>query len=256
MIGAHNPKVKLAVSLTMRKYRERHGLVLLEGERLIRQSLSFGARIVYVLAQSERLPEDLGKALEAAGAEVLMVAPQVIRRVSETQTPQGVVAVAEAAPENAVDLAAAENVIVLDRIQDPGNLGTILRAAAAVGLSGAILTAGTVDPKNPKAIRASAGAYFRVPLLTGLAPAEVVERLGEHGFRLVAADCRGGVDAFTFDWRGKWALVMGNEGSGLDPAFSGAERVVLPMPGGIESLNVGVAASVLLYEAFRRRRDG
>ena len=256
MIGIHNPKVKLAVSLTMRKYRERHGLLLLEGERLIRQSLSFGARLAYVLAERERLSDAMRQELEAKGIEVLPVGAEVIRKIAQTQTPQGVVAVAYAAMEDAVDLAAAETLIVLDRIQDPGNLGTILRAAAAVGVSGAILTEGTVDPKNPKAVRASAGAYFRVPLSTGWKPSELSERLGRWEIRLVAADSRGGLDAFAYDWRGKWALVMGNEGNGLDPSLKPTHRVFLPMPGGIESLNVGVAASVLLYEAYRRRRDG
>lgn len=256
MTGIHNPKVKLAVSLTMRKYRERHGLLLLEGERLIRQSLSFGARLSYVLAEAGRLSQETAEELQAAGVDVLPVGPQVIHKISETQAPQGVIAVAYAAPEDAVDFGRAETLIVLDRIQDPGNLGTILRAAAAVGVSGAVLTAGTVDPKNPKAVRASAGAYFRVPLTSGWAPASLAERLKAAGFRVIAADAHGGVDAFRFDWQGKWALVLGNEGNGLDPELVPTDRVCLPMPGGIESLNVGVAASVLLYEGYRRRRDG
>jgi len=256
VIGVHNPKVKLAASLAVRKYREQHGLLLLEGERLIRQSLAFGARLEYALARVDEVPGALLAELEAAGVEVLPAGPEVIRKVASTQTPQAIVAVAKAVPEDAVDLESAPALIVLDRIQDPGNLGTILRAAAAVGLPGALLTAGTVDPKNPKALRASAGAYFRLPLTAGWAPGEAAERLREAGFRLVAADVEGGTDAFAFDWRGKWALVVGNEGNGLDPAFAPAERVTLPMPGGIESLNVSVAAAVLLYEAYRQRRGG
>ena len=132
----------------------------------------------------------------------------------------------------------------------------MLRAAAAVRIDGALLTVGCVDPKNPKAIRASAGAYFRVPLSSGWGADELSSRLETEGFRIIAADIRSGVDAFHFDWQGKWALVMGNEGSGLDPRIVATDRVFIPMPGGIESLNVGVAGSILLYEAFRRQRDG
>src|SRR5690606_17364094 len=222
VIGVHNPKVKLAASLAVRKYREQHGLLLLEGERLIRQSLAFGARLEYALARVDEVPGALLAELEAAGVEVLPAGPEVIRKVASTQTPQAIVAVAKAVPEDAVDLESAPALIVLDRIQDPGNLGTILRAAAAVGPPGALL---------------SAGAYFRLPLTAGWEPGEAAERLREAGFRLVAADVEGGTDAFAFDWRGKWALVVGNEGNGLDPAFAPAERVTLPMPGGIESLN-------------------
>lgn len=254
MIGVHNPKVKLAVSLAMRKYRERHGLVLIEGERLIRQSLSFGARIEFVLALDGRVPDDLKRELARAGVETLVVGDEVIRRVSQTQAPQGIAAVAKAAPEAAVDLARARRLLVLDQLQDPGNMGTLLRAAAAVEVDGILLTRGCVDPKNAKAIRASAGAYFKVPLSTGWEPQELSSQLRSQGFRIVAADVHGGVDAFAFDWQGKWALVMGNEGSGLDPAIVPTDRVSIPMPGGIESLNVGVAGSILLYEAYRRQR--
>lgn len=254
MTGRHNPKVKLALSLTQRKYRERHGLILIEGERLIRQSLSFGARIEYVLAEPARAAS-LVDELARRGIPVLEVASNVIRRLSDTEQPQGVVAVARAANEDAVDFDSARRLLVFDRIQDPGNLGAMLRAAAAFAVDGAVFLSGTVDPKNPKALRSSAGAYFRVPLSTGWQAQELVERLKQAGFRLVAADARADRSAYSFDWRGKWALLVGNEGSGLDPRLVPADRVAIPMPGGMESLNVGVAASILLYEA-RRPRGG
>lgn len=256
MISVSNPKVKLAASLAVRKYRERHGLVLVEGERLIRQSLSFGAQIQYVLSLVDRLPHDLREQLTQAGVETFWAGDDVMRRVCQTQTPQGIVAVAKAASEASVDLTRARRLLVLDQLQDPGNLGTLLRAAVAVEIDGVVLTRGCVDPKNAKAIRASAGAYFKAPLWTGWEPQALAARLRDMGFRIVAADVHGGVDAFAFDWQEKWALVLGNEGSGLDPAIEPTDRVYLPMPGGIESLNVSVAGSILLYEAFRRQRGG
>lgn len=251
MTSRHNPKVKLALSLTQRKYRERHGLILIEGERLIRQSLSFGVRIEFALVQPERVARSLLDELAQRRTPVLPVGSDLIRRLSDTQQPQGIIAVAQAAAEDAVDFKAAKRLLVCDRIQDPGNLGTMLRAAAAFAVDGAVLLVGTVDPKNPKAIRSSAGAYFKVPLSTGWAAEQLAASLRREGFRIVAADMRASEDAYTFDWRGKWALVMGNEGSGLDPRLSPTHQVAIPMPGGIESLNVGVAASILLYEAQR-----
>ncbi len=115
---------------------------------------------------------------------------------------------------------------------------------------------GTVDPQKPQgASLVRGGVYFRVPLSTGWQAQELVEGLKQAGFRLVAADARADRSAYSFDWRGKWALLVGNEGSGLDPRLVPADRVAIPMPGGMESLNVGVAASILLYEP-RRPRGG
>jgi len=250
--GRHNPKVKLALSLRQRKYRERHGLILIEGERLIRQSLSFGAQIEYALAEPARAASLVDELLRR-GIPVLEVGSEIIGRLSDTEQPQGIVAVARAADEDAVDFDGARRLLVFDRIQDPGNLGTMLRAAAAFGVEGALFLSGTVDPKNPKALRSSAGAYFRVPLSTGWEAEKLMERLKQAGFRLVAADARADRDAYAFDWPDKWALIVGNEGSGLDPRLVPTDRVAIPMPGGMESLNAGVAASILLYEACRPR---
>ena len=248
-----NPKVKLIASLAQRKYRERHNLVLLEGERLIREALAFGASIRLVAADPSWSGDPLLSSLRAAGAEVFFAAPNILKKLSDTQTPQGLIAAAAAVSEQALDLERASWVLVADRIQDPGNLGALLRTAVAAGVDGVACTRGTVDPKNPKALRASAGAYFAARLLTDVEGRELGEALRAAGFRVAVADARGEEDAFAFDWTGKVALVIGNEGAGADPSLGPAHRVRLPMPGGVESLNAAIAGSILIYEALRRR---
>lgn len=247
-----NPKVKLIASLAQRKYRERHKMVLLEGERLIRQALAFGASFRYVMADPAWNGDELLSSLSLR-AEVFLATPNLLRKLSETETSQGLIAVADAVSEEALAPDRSSWVLVADRIQDPGNLGALLRTAVAVGIDGVACTKGTVDPKNPKALRASAGAYFGARLLTGVDGGDLGERLRISGFRVVAADARGEVDAFAFDWRGKVALVVGNEGGGVDPSIQPTDRVRLPMPGGVESLNATVAGAILLYEGLRQR---
>lgn len=251
--SAANPKVKLIASLAQRKYRERHQMVLLEGERLVRQALAFGASIRLVAADPSWSGHELVSLLRSLGAEVLFLAPELLERLAQTEATQGLIAAAGSVPEQPLDLERASWVLVADRLQDPGNLGALLRTAVAVGVDGVVCVKGTVDPKNPKALRGSAGAYFKARLQTGVEAGPLEEALRAAGFRIVVADAQGDEEAFTFDWRGKVALVVGNEGRGVDRTIRPTHRVRLPMPGGIESLNVTVAASVLLYEGLRQR---
>lgn len=253
-VGRHNAKVKLAASLARRKERERHGLVLVEGERLVAQALAFGARFRFCLVDEARIAPQLLERLHEAGAPLYAADPAVLAKAADTVSPQSVLGVAEAASEGAVDLDAAQWVVVADGLQDPGNLGTLIRVATAVGVDGLLLSAGSVDPKHPKAVRASAGAYFRLPLSTGWEPASLKAALSERGYRVVAADARGEAELFDFRWDGRIALVVGSEAHGTSPPLAADERVRIPMPGGGESLNAGVAAAIILYQAWHARR--
>lgn len=253
-VGRHNAKVKLAASLVRRKERERHALVLVEGERLVAQALEFGARFRFLLVDEARIDPALLERLHGSGESLLAVDAAILARAADTVSPQSVVGVAEAVSERAVDLDAAQWVVVADGLQDPGNVGTLMRVATAVGVDGLLLCAGTVDPKHPKAVRGSAGAYFRIPLSTGWAPAELRAALVQRGYRIVAADVRGEVELFDFPWDGRIALVVGSEAHGADPLLAADERVRIPMPGGGESLNAGVAAAIILYQAWHARR--
>ena len=254
-VSVQNPRVKLAASLKQRKYRERHGLVLVEGVRLIQQAIAFGAEFAYFLAHLESAGGEALAAIRATGAPVLPVNDDGLRKVSDAATPQGVIGVAKAVPAERSLIERAEWILVADRLRDPGNLGALVRIGAAAHVDGIVSTAGSVDFGHPRAIRASAGGYFALPHLDGPEPGECAAALARSGWRVIVADAGAEKDVFDFDWSGRIALVIGNEAEGPDAAFFAAgERVRIPMPGGIESLNAAVAAGIIVYEALRARR--
>lgn len=191
-----------------------------------------------------------------AGVRVFDLGPGVIERVADTVSPQPVLAVVGFSPE-ALDVTRRLSMVaVLVDVRDPGNAGTIIRTADAAGIGAVIHCDGSVDPTNPKTVRASAGSIFHVRVVSGGDAAAVVEKLKSWEFVTVGTTVRGGVDYAGFDWRQRVALVLGNEASGLDEELLGRldHRVSIPMVGRAESLNVGVSASVLCFEALRQRR--
>jgi len=181
-------------------------------------------------------------------------------KLSETRTPQGVFAVVEYAQPPLSELRLGPNALVLaaDGISDPGNLGTMIRSAAALGAHAVVASGDCCDVLNPKVVRATMGAIFRVPVVSGLPLSEAVAGLRDRGLRIVAAVAREGRAPWEADLRGPVALLIGSEAEGLPPGFALAaeERVTIPMPGGAESLNAAGAAAVLLYEASRQRGSG
>jgi TrmH family RNA methyltransferase len=142
-------------------------------------------------------------------------------------------------------------------LQDPGNLGTLLRSAEAFGVEGLVLTRTSVNPWNEKVIRGSAGSIFRVPCLSGFESLELLRNLERNGFRFVAATPKSGIDFREADFQGRFALILGNEGKGLsEEVLTRVQtKIRIPMTPGIESLNVAVAASIILCEAARQRTE-
>jgi TrmH family RNA methyltransferase len=147
--------------------------------------------------------------------------------------------------------------MILDGLQDPGNLGTVFRTAEAAGAAGVIMSRGTVSIYNPKSIRSTMGTLFRMPFIYADDLCEVIADLKERGVRVYAAHLHGAVDYTACDYRGASAFVIGNEGAGVSDAVAGASDscLYIPMEGEVESLNAAVAASVLMYEAHRQRRS-
>jgi RNA methyltransferase, TrmH family len=185
-----------------------------------------------------------------AGTVVHELAPGVAERVAGTETPTGLLAVVAAPTPNAALLPRAEFVVVADRVADPGNLGTILRSAEAAGVDAVVVTPGTVDVLNPKVVRASAGALFHVPVLeTDLATVR------QAGLRLIGASSHQGIPHTDADWRGRVAIVAGNEAHGLDDGAPVDQWVRIEHHGRSESLNVAMAVTVLCFEAARNRRE-
>ena len=233
---------------------------MVEGAELLSMALDSGAPIesVYV-APEGRANASVAAVVErvyATGVRIFDLAPGVIERISDTVTPQPIVAVVGFAPASLSGLGDASMVVVCVDVRDPGNAGTMIRTADAAGVDAVVCCDGTVDPTNPKTVRASAGSIFHTPLVVGGDPAAVLGSLKEWGMTIVGTEVRGGADYSAFDWHQRVAVVFGNEASGL----SGPVRaqldvgVSIPMFGRAESLNVSISAAVVCFEALRQRR--
>lgn len=241
--------------LAHRKTREREALVLVEGVRAAAEALDAGADVRFAVASPrlDRAPEGaaLRLALGAAGVDVDEVEDDELAGLADTEHPQGVLLVcAEPRPGNEV-LRPGGRYLVLDAVQDPGNVGTLIRAATAFALDGVLVLDGTADPWSPKAVRASVGMAFRPHVLLRSAE-EVLELLHGNSLPILVADA-GGDDVASAARGGGWALVVANEGAGPRPELrrSAAATVRIPMPGPAESLNAGVAGAILLYALTR-----
>lgn len=237
---------------------ETRGLAGIEGLKMLEEALRAGLRVatVFVAPGSERLVEALRL---PAGTEILCLPKKLLDAAMTTETPQPVAALVEApawAWENLLGVrrGAVPLIVVLAGVQDPGNLGTILRSAEAFGATGVVSLPGTVSAWNPKAVRASAGSVFRVPLIAASADECFARVHGAEATILATVPSRAKA-ANKVNLAGATALLIGNEGNGV-PAelLAHADALVtIPCPGPVESLNAGVAASVLLYEAARQR---
>jgi TrmH family RNA methyltransferase len=242
-----NDRVKLAYGLmTGSKSRRKAGKIALEGVRLIRDAMEAGYIPDFILYDPDAVnPEPLN--LDAS--LLLDASPEIIRHISGTEQPQGIVGVF---PMPAPGIPASpRRVLILDALADPGNLGTILRTAAAAGVDLVLLAPGTVDPYNDKALRGGMGAHFRVPVVN-----QSWERITItcDGLPVYLADMTGDLTYDAADWGQGWALIVGSEAHGAsEQAESLAhQRVYIPMAAATESLNAASAAAVILFEAARQ----
>lgn len=230
------------------------GLVAIEGEHLLAEALRSGLRIDTIFVREDHTAKR--NYPKAGNALTWTVAADAFNRACATEAPQGVAALVEM-PNWSFDSilqAANPRLVVLAGLQDPGNVGTILRTAEALGATGILRTAASVHPWNQKVLRASAGSVFRLPVVTLKDPA-MLQRLREQGIPLYAASAHEGVSVVEHDLRGPLAFVIGNEGAGIPAEILElcSSSIHIPCPGPVESLNAGVAAAILLYEASRQR---
>jgi TrmH family RNA methyltransferase len=249
-----NARVKQLRAAFSGQSRLSGGLVAIEGEHLVEEAVRSGVPLTTVFV-SEGWPK-----VVPGGAEVVRLKEDVFRSAVETQAPQGIAALL-APPEFAlVDLLGSEGsaalIVVAAGLQDPGNVGTLVRSAEAFGATGVLTLPGTVSVWNQKALRASAGSVFRVPVVR--VGASEIEGLKQRGVRLIAAVGAEGDDVIAaqeMDFTAGCALMIGNEGAGLGMEWMEMcdARVTIPCPGPVESLNAAVAGSLLLYEASRQR---
>jgi TrmH family RNA methyltransferase len=252
--SVHNERVRYVRSLARRRTREREGRFAVEGTRLVNEVVRAGITpaLVFYTEAWAATPQAQDLLLRLAPAEqgAWLVSEEVLAACADTETPQGIIAIVPM-----VQVAARPGlVLILDEVRDPGNLGTLLRSAEAAGVGEALLSPGTVDPYNPKVVRAAMGTHFRLAVTALDWPAI---RLQTAGRAIWLADAAGEIAYDAVDWTRPSALIVGSEacGAGQAAAELATGKIRIPMASGPESLNVAMAATVILFEAARQRRS-
>jgi len=254
--------VRLARELKRRRHREATGRFLIEGINFVGDALQCGAAIDCLLMTEKVRQREKGRIIlqHALSREIpfFFVKEEILDRLTDTETPQGVLAIAPKPVWDENEAIAAEEALLLalDGIQDPGNLGTIIRSGDGVGVNGIFLGGGTVDIYNPKVLRSTMGSVFRIPAFPKTDLLQLIRKLREKGFFVVAADPRADIKYYQADFRrGRFLIVIGNESRGISPALLELAdlKVRIPLKEDVESLNAAVAAALVLFEVLRQR---
>jgi TrmH family RNA methyltransferase len=258
--STHQSVRRLRRLIQKRSERWSEGVCVIEGPDLVEAAIETGAAVeaVYIDESALDLEQIKSLCVKAAnsGVRIFSLATGVLEKVSDALTPQPIMATVRMHLVALADLPTPSFALVLHDIRDPGNAGTLIRSADASGASAVILTGQSVDPYNPKTLRATAGSVFRVPLVMA-SLGDAVAKLKEQGVSVLATVVRGGVDSRSVDFTVPTAVVIGNESQGLSieevAMCSGA--ISIPMAGGAESLNAGIAGSLLAFAAFYQRLE-
>lgn len=252
-----NPQVKKVIALMKKSgVRAEQGLFVVEGMKMFQELPADWIDQVYISETFEASgPMD---AVEKR-CRPLVVSDRVFAAMADTCTPQGILALARQpvwTPEQMAGLSECPFLLILEQLQDPGNLGTILRTAEAAGCTGIIMSRDTVDIYNPKVIRSTMGAVYRVPFFYSDRLEKTVMWLKEKGFLIYGAHLRGAVSFDCPDYTVPCACMIGNEGNGLSESLAALahQRIRIPMEGKAESLNAAVSAALIMYEVYRQRR--
>ena len=261
-----NATVRFIKSLSKRKSREESGCFFLEGLRGVCDAVSAGAKLRHLVVSesflNSALMDEIAKLKDSAvdfSAESVLfpVSDSVFSYISETEAPQGIGAVIYMSESGKLR---GNNLLLLENLQDPGNMGTIIRTADAAGFDGIICMKGCVDIYNSKVLRSTVGSLFHIPIIrrdrSSDSVASVVDELKSSGYTVYAAHPRGGVSLFDEPFTDKNVIVIGNEANGItDEMLSACDKTVtIPMPGKSESLNASVAAALMMYETVRKRK--
>ena len=291
--SVNNQRVKEVANLKQKKYRTESGTFFVEGLRAVQEAVQYAdvTELFYTEAEAGRLDEVLKaagnvpadtkeksenkknannnnagtakKRNEAAnGIRMYQVDEKVMAKLSDTKAPQGVLAVIRTPEQNLRQLrpgTASDNnapVIILDRVQDPGNLGTIIRTADAVGALGLILLEGCVDAYSPKVVRASMGSLFHLPVVQDVTAEEALTWCYRNGYEPAATALKNAQNVYKADISKKMAFLFGNEANGVAEELQAAveTRLFIPMAGLAESMNVAMAAGIILFEGLRQRK--
>lgn len=255
-----NPKVKQIVLYQNKsKERRRDGVFLAEGFKMFREAPKDWIKEVYLSekarGKAETESEEVWKKLEETGYE--MVSDEVMSKMADTQTPQGILTVLRCPRYETEELLRSPHglFLILEDLQDPGNLGTILRTSEGAGVTGIFLSKGTVDIFNPKTVRSTMGSIYRVPFIYTEDLQEIMQKMKNNGIKTYAAHLSGEVYYAGCSFLEPTAFLIGNEGNGLSRELSNQADayIKIPMEGQLESLNAAVATALLIYEAKRQR---
>lgn len=240
-----------------RATRREENAFLLEGNRALADAIAAGASIQELFVADDLADDPVAVQARAEGIPVHVVGWQIVKAISDSVTPQGMVAVIDSPLRSLSEVRIRSDlVLVLAAVSDPGNVGTLIRTAAAADADAVILTEGSADPLNPKTARASASALFTTTLVTDVAFEEATDHLATLGYRTVGTASEAPTTLYDEDLTGPVAVVLGNESWGLPASLQAAltSVVSIPMPGKVESLNVATAGSVIVFEVLRQRR--
>ena len=264
--SVNNDRVRRIASYSEKaKARREDDVFIIEGMKMLREAPVLQVREVYITERFlDNASEDDKEIIWRYGAET--VTDDVMKKMSDTQTPQGVLAVISQYHYTWEEVVTGYNrekentdplILVLENIQDPGNLGTMLRSGEGAGVTGVILSKGSSDIYNPKVIRSTMGSIFRMPFAYVEDMKAAVEALNSSGVRTYAAHLKGTKNYDEFDYRLPTAFLIGNEGNGLnkETADAASDYVLIPMKGEVESMNAATSAAILTFEASRQRRD-
>lgn len=252
-----NSTVKNIKKLQEKKYRNIHDKFIVEGFRFVLEALESGFNVDYVVITNES--EEKFKKLSLknkieGNTKIIKVSENILRSICSTDNPQGIAAVVS---NKTINIDYGEGFYILaDKIQDPGNMGTVIRTANAAGAKGVILTKGTVDIYNNKTLRSTMGSIFKIPIIIDEELIHI-NNLRNQGFKLVVSSLDTKNNFYDIDLKGKVIIAVGNEGSGISEEIYNISdlRVKIPMPGSAESLNVGVAAGIMMFEAVRQKNS-
>ena len=257
----NNKTIKMITALKQKKYRDEYQLFIAEGVRLVEEAIQSDWDIhvcVYsAAATSNQRIRHILQVLHDRKCQVIEVTEKVYQLLSDTEQPQGIMAVLKQKTYRWEQLPkVGQIIIIMDQVQDPGNVGTIIRTADAAGCSAVIMTDGCADVYAAKTVRAAMGSLFHLPVIYGWDRQKIIDVLCKNHILLIATTLsESSVDYFKADFTKPCAIVFGNEGNGVGGAFleNSAASIHIPMLGKAESLNVAVSSAIILYEAVRQR---
>lgn len=255
--SSQNSIIKHVKSLHEKSKRDKLNQFFIEGYRIVKDALENNADIEFIVVSDEYKSNDIDKWVnDLINIKVYYVSKELFKEICDTENPQGIIAVINKKIIHTNDILNFENafLVILDNVQDPGNMGTIIRTADAAGASGIIVSKGCVDIYNPKVLRSTMGSIFHLPIIKVDELNNIIDELKQNDFEIFAAHLGGKNNHFDVDMKKKCGIVIGNEANGIsDEVANKCTLIKIPMPGKAESLNAAISAGIIIYEYVRQK---